>query len=61
MKRALLMVTVALVFAVTLLPIRSTPSMLLSRGDGVEWKCTKSALILTTCTPNRDVRLTSLN
>lgn len=62
MKRPLLMVgIVALVCAATLAPIRSTPPMLLSDADGVEWKCSKSALVLTTCAPNRDVRFTSLN
>ena len=50
-KRPLLMVAfVALACAATLLPIRSTPPMLLSDADGVEWKCSKSAVILTTCT-----------
>ena len=59
MKRHSVMITLlALAFGATLLPIRSTPSMLLSRADGVEWKCSTSALILTTCTPNREVRLT---
>ena len=33
----------------------------LSNADGVEWKCSKSALILTTCVPNRDVRVSSMN
>lgn len=61
MKRSLLMAIVALVFAAALLPIRSAPSILLSSEDGVEWKCSKSALILTTCTPDRAFRLASLN
>ena len=62
MTRPLLMVAiVALVCAATLAPIRSTPPMLLSGADGVEWKCSKSALVVTTCAPNRDVRFTSLN
>ena len=50
-KRPLLMVAfVALACAATLLPIRSTPPMLLSNADGVEWKCNKAVVILTTCT-----------
>jgi hypothetical protein len=62
MKRPLLMVAfVTLACAVTLLPIRATPPMLLSNADGVEWKCSKSALILTTCVPNREIRFTSMN
>ena len=62
MKRPLLMVAiVALVCAATLVPIRSTPPMLLSDADGVKWKCSRSAVVLTTCAPNRDVRFTSLN
>ncbi len=35
--------------------------MLLSDADGVEWKCSKWALVLTTCVPNREVRFTSMN
>jgi hypothetical protein len=35
--------------------------MLLSNADAVEWKCSKSALILTTCAPNREVRFTSVD
>jgi hypothetical protein len=62
MKRPLLMVTfVVFACAATLLPTRSTPPMLLSNADGIEWKCSKSALILTTCAPKREIRLSSLN
>jgi hypothetical protein len=62
MKRPLLLVAFAvLACAATLLPIRSTPPILLSDADGVEWKCSKSALILTTCVLNREVRFTSMN
>jgi hypothetical protein len=62
MKWPLLMVaSAALACAATLLPTRSTPPMLLSDEDGVEWKCSKSALILTTCVLNREVRFTSMN
>jgi hypothetical protein len=57
MKWPLLMVVfVAVAVAATLLPIRSKPPILLSYADGVEWKCSKSALILTTCVPNREDR-----
>jgi hypothetical protein len=62
MKRRLLMITfLTLACAAALAPIRSTPPMLLSDADGVEWKCSRSALILTTCAPNRDIRFTSMN
>jgi hypothetical protein len=62
MKWSLLMVAfLALAYVATFVPIRSTPPMLLSNADGVEWKCSKSALILTSCAPNRDVRFTSMN
>jgi hypothetical protein len=57
-----LLLTVAfLVLAATLLPIGTTPPIVLSNADGVEWKCSKSALILTTCTSNREVRFTAVN
>jgi len=60
MKWPLLMVAfLTLACAATLVPIRSTPPMPLSDADGVEWKCSRSALILSTCAPNRDVRFTS--
>ena len=36
-------------------------SYAVSDADGVEWKCSKSALILTTCVLNREVRFTSMN
>ena len=62
MKRLLLMVAfLTLACAATLAPIRSTPPILLSDADGADWKCSRSALILTTCVPNRDVRFTSMN
>ena len=62
MKRPLLMVVfLTLACAATLAPIRSTPPMLLSDAGGADWKCSRSALILTTCAPSRDVRLTSVN
>jgi hypothetical protein len=62
MKRPLLAVAF-LTFACAALsaPIRSMPPMLLSDTGGVEWKCSHSALILTTCVPTRDVRLSSIN
>jgi len=62
MKWHLLMVVfVAVAVAATLLPIRSKAPIQLSDAYGVEWKCSKSALILTTCVPNREVRFTSMN
>ena len=62
MKRSLLVIAfLTLACAATLAPIRSTPPMLLSDADGAGWKCSRSALVLTTCAPSRDVRLTSVN
>ena len=62
MKRPLLVVAiVALACAAPFAQIKSTPPTLLSDADGVEWKCSKSALVLTTCAPNRGVRLASAN
>jgi hypothetical protein len=62
MKQPLLMVAfLALTCAATSAPIRSTPPLLLSDADGAAWKCSRSALVLTTCAPNRDVRFTSMN
>jgi hypothetical protein len=62
MKRPLLMVAfLTLACAALLAPIRSVPPMLFSDVGGVEWKCNSSALILTTCVPNRDVRINSIN
>ncbi len=61
MKRPLVMIAfLTLACAATLVPIGSTPPMLLSNADGVDWKCNTSAFILTTCAPSRDVRLTSM-
>ena len=57
MKRPLLIVAfLTLACAATLVPIMSTPPMLLSDADGGGWKCSRSAMILTTCVPDRDVR-----
>jgi hypothetical protein len=62
MKRPLLMVAfLTLACAALLAPIRSMPPMLLSDTGGVEWKCSSSALIVTTCAPNRGVRFNSIN
>jgi len=62
MKRPLLMFAfLTLACAATLAPIRSTPPMQLSDADGAGWKCSRSALIVTTCTPSGDVRFTSMN
>jgi hypothetical protein len=59
MKRPLLMLAFLMfACAATLAPIGSTSPMLLSGSDGANWKCTRSALILTTCVPSRDVHLT---
>jgi len=62
MKRPLLMVAfLTLVSAALLAPMRSMPPMLLSDAGEVEWKCSSSALIVTTCVPNRDVHFNSIN
>jgi hypothetical protein len=62
MKNSLLLVAFfALACTAILVPIRSTPPVLLSNADGVEWKCSKSVLILTICAPNHVVRLASTN
>ena len=62
MKRSLLMIAfLTLACAATLAPIRSTPPMLLSDADGAGWKCSRSALILTTCVPSRIVRISLMN
>jgi hypothetical protein len=62
MKRSLLVIVfLTLACAATLAPIRSTPPMLLSDADGANWKCSRSALILTSSAPNDDVRFTSVN
>ena len=62
MKRSLLMVAfLTLACAALLAPISSTPPTLLSNAGGVEWKCSSSALVLTTCTPSHKVRLASVN
>ena len=53
MIRPLLMIALAFACAAALLPIRSTPPTLLSDADGIEWNCSKSVLILTTCVSNR--------
>ena len=62
MKRSLLMVAfLTLACAAALTPIRSTPPMLLSDADGAGWKCSRSALILTTCAPSGIARITLMN
>ena len=60
MKRPLLMVAFLALACAALAPMTSTPPMLLS-ADGADWKCSTSALILTTCAPRHDVHLTSMN
>jgi hypothetical protein len=58
MKRALLVfVFAALAGAALLLPIRTTTPVLLSEVGGTEWNCSTSALVFTTCAPNRGLRL----
>ena len=59
--KGLMFAFLTLACAATLIPIRSTTPMLLSDADGGHWNCSKSALVLTTCAPSRDVRITSLN
>jgi hypothetical protein len=62
MKISLLMIAfLGLACTAILVPIRSTPPVLLSNADGVEWKCSKSLLILTICAPSRVVRFASTN
>jgi hypothetical protein len=53
MKRAFLTIAfLMLACAATLAPIRSTPPMLFSDADGADWKCSRSAVILTICAPS---------
>ena len=62
MKRYLLIVVFAvLACAATLAPIGSPPPMPLSDADGEKWTCSTSAMILTTCAPNRHVRISSIH
>ena len=62
MKRSLLLLAfAALAGAAMLLPVRTTPPVLLSDASGLEWKCSTSVLVLTTCTPNRGLSLASVN
>ena len=62
MKRSLLMVAfLTLASAAALVPIRSTPPTLLSDADGSGWKCSRSALILTTCAPSGIARITLMS
>jgi len=62
MNRSLLVAAfLALVCGAIFLPIRTTPPILLSSADGTAWKCSKSALIMTTCAPDRGVHLASFN
>jgi hypothetical protein len=62
MKRPLIVVAfLTLASAVLLAPMRSAPPMLLSDASKVEWKCSRSALILTTCSPSHAVRFDVMN
>lgn len=56
MKRTFLMVAfVTFAFVSTLTPVRSAPPVLLSAAGGVSWNCSRSAFIVTTCAPHRDL------
>jgi hypothetical protein len=59
MKRSLLVLLFAALAGATaiLLPVRTTPPVLLSDAGATEWKCSTSALVFTTCAPNRGLRL----
>jgi hypothetical protein len=62
MKQPLLVIALlTIASAAALAPIRTTAPALLSDGDRVTWDCSTSALIMTTCVPSRDVRLTPIN
>jgi len=62
MKRlSLLLAIAALLGAATLLPTGTTTPVLLSDGGATEWKCSRSALVFTTCAPDRGIRLASVN
>jgi len=62
MKYSLLLLAfAALAGAAVLLPIRTTPPVLLTDAGGMEWKCSTSALVFTTCAPDRSVHLASFN
>jgi hypothetical protein len=58
MKRLLVLLAfAALAGAAMLLPVRTTTPALLSDTSGTEWSCSTSALMFTTCAPNRGLRL----
>jgi hypothetical protein len=59
MKRPFLVIALLTLGAIALAPIGSAPPVLLSDTNGVHWKCSRSALIVTTCVPNHDGRLVS--
>jgi hypothetical protein len=61
MKRSLLVLVCAALAgaAAILLPVRTTPPVLLSDASGTEWNCSTTALVFTTCAPSRSVRLAS--
>ena len=52
---------IALTWVAALAPTRSTPPTLLSDADEAGWECSRSALIVTTCAPHRDVRLAAMH
>jgi hypothetical protein len=60
MKPSWLILTVlTLVCAAVLVPIRTTPPPLLAEAHGIDWKCSRSAVVVVTCEPIHVVRLTS--
>ena len=60
MKRALLVLAfAALAGAALVLPVRTTPPMLLTDAGATEWSCSTTALVFTTCAPSSGVRLAS--
>lgn len=60
MKRALLvLVFAALAGGALLLPVRTTPPVLLTDAGATEWNCSTTALVFTTCAPDSGLRLAS--
>lgn len=58
MKRALLvLVFAALASAALLLPVRTTPPVQLTEAGATEWSCSTTALVFTSCAPNRGLHL----
>jgi hypothetical protein len=58
MKRALLvLVFAALAGAALSLPVRTTPPTALTEAGATEWNCSTTALVFTTCAPDRGMHL----